>query len=84
MVHAKVLGFDPSPIGGAVGFTQALSGPVADRTHVVLQREGQGRAYYRVGVQWTPIDAPARAQGVSVSRWMPAQIRVGEQGSGQP
>lgn len=83
VVDAKVLGFDPSPIGGAVGLTQVLSGPVADRTHVVLQREGQGRAYYRVGVQWTPIDAPARAQGVSVSRWMPAQIRVGEQSTVQ-
>ncbi len=83
VVDASVEGFDPTGVGGAVGLQQALVDRTVDRTHVVLHREGKGRAYYRVGVEWTPDTAPARAQGVSISRSMPAQIRIGDQGTVQ-
>ena len=37
---------------------------------LILQRTGQGRLYYRVGLEWTPSAAelPARAQGLRVER----------------
>ena len=37
---------------------------------VVLQRQGQGRLYYRLGAEWAPAqaDLPARAQGFTVTR----------------
>ena len=54
--------------------------PMADLLHmteetggllpVVLQREGQGRLYYRLGVSWAPAgdDLPARDQGLALTR----------------
>lgn len=83
VVDASVEAFDPTGVGGAVSLQQALVDRTIDHTHVVLHRKGKGRAYYRVGVEWTPETAPARAQGVSISRWMPAQIRIGDQGTVQ-
>jgi uncharacterized protein YfaS (alpha-2-macroglobulin family) len=37
---------------------------------VVLQRQGTGRLYYRLGAEWAPAqtDLPARAQGFTVTR----------------
>jgi uncharacterized protein YfaS (alpha-2-macroglobulin family) len=37
---------------------------------VILQRQGQGRLYYRLGAEWAPsqADLPAREQGFSITR----------------
>jgi uncharacterized protein YfaS (alpha-2-macroglobulin family) len=42
----------------------------ADTLPVILQREGQGRMYYRLGAEWAPaaVDLPARAQGLQLTR----------------
>ncbi|MEM9458999.1 MAG: Ig-like domain-containing protein [Myxococcota bacterium] len=48
-----------------------LLGPVDDdgATSVVLDREGTGAAHYRLGMEWAATgDAPARSQGLSISR----------------
>lgn len=48
--------------------------PARDPTDVppglILQRTGQGRLYYRVGLEWTPsaTELPARAQGLRIER----------------
>ena len=36
-------------------------------TPVTVHREGRGRLYYRVGVEWAEGDPPARAQGLEVA-----------------
>lgn len=78
VVDATLVGFEPAPRGGAVALRRALGDRIGDRAHVVIHREGQGRTYYRVGVEWTPEDAPARAQGITIHRTVPEAIRVGE------
>lgn len=42
----------------------------SDPLPIVLQRQGQGRLYYRLGAEWAPnqTDLPARAQGLKVTR----------------
>jgi uncharacterized protein YfaS (alpha-2-macroglobulin family) len=37
---------------------------------IILQREGQGRLYYRLGAEWAPgdVNLPARSQGLTVTR----------------
>lgn len=76
VVDAEFVGLDADSVGGVVGLRRALEDPRPP--HVVVQREGAGRTYYRVGVEWTtPHDAPARAQGVSITRTMPASVKLG-------
>ena len=82
VVDAQLVGFDDSTLRGAVGLTRALGDATVDRTHVVLHREGAGRAYYRVGVEWTPAmpppaptacrspaRSPPRSRSASRPRW---------------
>lgn len=79
VVDAEFRGFDPDAVGGGVDLRRALEEAGEGGSHVVVQREGTGRAYYRVGVEWTaPRDAPARAQGVSISRTLPSVVTLGE------
>jgi uncharacterized protein YfaS (alpha-2-macroglobulin family) len=78
VVDAPLAGFDSAPLGGAVALRRALGDRSGERTHVVIHREGHGRAYYRVGVEWTPTDAPARSQGIAIHRVVPETIHVGE------
>lgn len=43
-------------------------GPGRD-AHVILDRDGRGRVYYRLGMTWAvPGDAPPRSQGLTVQR----------------
>lgn len=56
-----------------------LLGPLGtDRTtHVVLDREGEGAAYFRLGMEWVATEpAPARQQGLSLVRRL--QTSTGE------
>ncbi len=78
VVDVEQLGFDVRPRSGVVSLREALGDRRGDRAHVVIHREGQGRAYYRVGVEWTPQDAPARSQGLSIHRTIPTEIGVGD------
>lgn len=79
VVDAEFVGFEHDSLGGAVGLRQALEGAPRQQPHVVVQREGKGRTYYRVGVEWTAQgDAPARSQGLSISRTMPASVTLGQ------
>jgi hypothetical protein len=68
VVDAKVHGFDLVARGGAMALATAKREAVAGQTHVVIRRRGKGRAYYRVGVEWEPARAPARAQGLQLKR----------------
>ncbi len=47
------------------------------RDQLILERAGQGRMYYRVGLEWasTATDLPTKSEGVEVQRWL-----RGEQG----
>jgi alpha-2-macroglobulin len=51
-----------------VGLSQGTG--ATDPLPVVLQRQGTGRLYYRLGAEWAPAaaDLPARAQGLTVAR----------------
>lgn len=55
----------PDLLGGDAGPDAAPPLP-----GVILQRTGQGRLYYRVGLEWSPAatDLPARAQGLRIER----------------
>jgi uncharacterized protein YfaS (alpha-2-macroglobulin family) len=69
VIDADVQGFDLARRGGGIGLAAAIDEANADRSmHVVVERTGKGRAYWRIGVEWTPRDAPARAQGMTLRR----------------
>ena len=61
-----------------VGRTSLRSLSATEAPHVVVHREGQGRAYFRVGMTWTPEDAPPRAQGIGLERTLPERVSLGE------
>lgn len=69
VLDAEVAGFDRVSRGGSVDLDAALRSAGRGRTtEVVLQREGRGRAFYRIGVEWAEADPPARAQGLALER----------------
>ena len=53
-----------------IGMSQKPGQAATPLLPVVLQRQGQGRLYYRLGAEWAPAqtDLPARAQGFTVAR----------------
>jgi alpha-2-macroglobulin len=61
---------DPTPRERTVPMAELLGPLGTDRTAtVVLDREGEGAAYWRLGMEWSVAGpAPARSQGLSLSR----------------
>ncbi len=60
-------GYDSPANVGAVPMAVLAPALGSDRTTpLVLQREGDGRVHYRVGLQWATDDAPPRAQGLTL------------------
>ena len=78
VVDAKVRGFDLVQRGGAVGLAAALRTATDGKTHVVIRRRGEGRAYYRIGMAWTPARTAARSQGLALTRAAPRRVGVGD------
>lgn len=58
------------PIAEPTAAPSLPSGQAATPPGLILQRKGQGRLYYRVGLEWSPTAAelPARAQGLRIER----------------
>lgn len=63
-------GRDPAPRERTVTMAELLGPLGSDRTAtVVLDREGEGAAYWRLGMEWAAAGpAPARSQGLSLGR----------------
>ncbi|MBL9102380.1 MAG: hypothetical protein JNL82_15550 [Myxococcales bacterium] len=66
-----------------------LATPEQQALDVVLQREGAGRLYYRLGAEWAPVqrDLPARSQGLEVSRTLRVKegsVTAGSVTAGEP
>ncbi|MCB9716431.1 MAG: hypothetical protein H6712_21390 [Myxococcales bacterium] len=70
--RAEQRGRDAAPVDLRVSMAELLGPLGSDRTAtVVLDREGQGTAYYRLGMEWAVDDGdepPARSQGLSLER----------------
>lgn len=66
------------------GLTSPAAAASPDPVSVILQREGAGRLYYRIGAEWAPRgnDLPARAQGLAITRDL--RTRAGPHIAGQP
>jgi uncharacterized protein YfaS (alpha-2-macroglobulin family) len=63
-------GRDPAPRERSVTMAELLGPLGSDRTAtVVLDREGEGAAYWRLGMEWAVAgEAPARSQGLTLGR----------------
>ncbi|MEZ4454551.1 MAG: MG2 domain-containing protein [Nannocystaceae bacterium] len=77
LLDAAFRGRDASVREGAVEMAAILDGLTGggtvgppDLLPVILQRQGAGRLYYRLGAEWAPagLDLPARSQGLTISR----------------
>jgi uncharacterized protein YfaS (alpha-2-macroglobulin family) len=73
ILDAKFTGREFATRSGEISMAKILNLPQTPGEQllpVILQRQGQGRLYYRLGAEWAPSQAelPARAQGFSISR----------------
>lgn len=55
----------------------ARTGPSSDEP-LILERAGQGRMYYRVGLEWasTATDKPAKAEGIRLARTLRSEVGI--------
>jgi uncharacterized protein YfaS (alpha-2-macroglobulin family) len=76
-VEGRAFGFQE----GFTAMNQLLgAGPSVDES-LILERAGQGRMYYRVGLEWasTAVDKPAKAEGIRLARTLRSEAGlVGE------
>lgn len=73
VLDAKFTGRELAAKTGEISMAKILSLPKTPGEQllpVILQRQGQGRLYYRLGAEWAPAqaDLPARNQGFVVTR----------------
>lgn len=73
-VDGRKFGFEEgfTPMAELLGTSGPSSepGPTAGEDRLILERVGQGRMYYRVGLEWasTATDKPAKAEGIEITR----------------
>ncbi|MEZ4382231.1 MAG: MG2 domain-containing protein [Nannocystaceae bacterium] len=76
VLDATFRGRDGATRSGGLGMGELLLGLAGaparggDLLPVILQRQGAGRLYYRIGAEWAPTgpDLPARARGLTIRR----------------
>ena len=74
ILDAKFTGRELATRSGEISMAKILNLPQTPGQQllpVILQRQGQGRLYYRLGAEWAPsnqADLPAREQGLRITR----------------
>lgn len=74
ILDAQFTGREVATKSGEISMAKILSLPKTPGEQllpVILQRQGQGRLYYRLGAEWAPADQaklPAREQGLRITR----------------
>ena len=74
ILDAKFTGREVATRSGEISMAKILDLPQTPGQQllpVILQRQGQGRLYYRLGAEWAPsnqADLPAREQGLRITR----------------